>query len=298
MSHQAPSTEHTARLLNQYADFGAGDADAYATGPERTSVMAILSLVFGIVCVPFFGVLAVLLGILAFIGIGSSKGRVGGKGLAIGGILLGLLFTGLWIGVGLFGLQISRFYQSGAQRTQIIFEAIEAGDYTAAAAEIGTRARNLTPADFDAFRDRYREAYGAFVDAPSDWSTIAESWGDATQQLQNNQGQAQIGGNSGNQGGLPLAVNFENGSTLVIYEFAGADSLSEAPDPSDLIIILPDATLISLMRGVLDAGAPMPALDAPPESESMDESADDGASNAEPDSESGPEPGAEENGEG
>jgi len=279
-----PTQTHRARLLNQYADFGAGDADAYSAGPERTSVMAILSLVLGVVCVPGFGVLAVLLAVLAFLGIGASKGRVGGKGLAIAGLLLGLLFTGVWIGAGWFGWTMWGFYKSGAARAQTIFAAIEAQDYTAAASEIGPRAQNLTPEQFDEFRTAYRDALGAFVDVPIELTPMSEAWQGASERLNNaSGGTAQVNANSGGQGGLPLAVNFDSGPTLVIYEFAGASSMTEAPDPTDLIVILPDGSTLSLMVGLASPNT----AEGDAESESESEGADDADEAEGPESEPG-----------
>ncbi len=74
--------------------------DEIALEPRRTSVMAILSLVCGLVCVvPGIGVLATIFGITSLVGINRSRGRVGGTGLAITGIVLGLLFSMIWIGI-------------------------------------------------------------------------------------------------------------------------------------------------------------------------------------------------------
>ena len=80
-----------------YAESTAG-ADVFPEA-ERTSVMAILSLVCSLICcIPGLGILGSLLGVFALIGIGGSRGRVGGKGLAISGIIIGILMTVIWIG--------------------------------------------------------------------------------------------------------------------------------------------------------------------------------------------------------
>ena len=83
----------------------------YSLPPQRkTSGAAIASLVFGILgCVPFItGLLAVILGI---VGIGKTKDpRYSGRGLAIAGLILGLLSIVLW---GIFGGGAYAFYAYG-----------------------------------------------------------------------------------------------------------------------------------------------------------------------------------------
>ena len=71
-----------------------------APAPRKSNGAAIASLILGILgCVPFItGLLAVILGIVG-IKVGGDPQR-GGRGMAIAGLLLGILSLGLW---GLFG---------------------------------------------------------------------------------------------------------------------------------------------------------------------------------------------------
>jgi hypothetical protein len=70
-------------------------------GPRRTSGKAIASLVLGIasfLCTIFTGIPAIVLGILGLVEISRSRGRLGGQGLAIGGIVtggLGMVVSGI-----------------------------------------------------------------------------------------------------------------------------------------------------------------------------------------------------------
>ncbi|MCH8165764.1 MAG: DUF4190 domain-containing protein [Planctomycetes bacterium] len=73
------------------------------SGPTKTSVMAIASLVLGVLgfCTGGLGgLIGVILGILALVSINKSAGRLGGQGLAIGGIVVsGVgLIAGLIVG--------------------------------------------------------------------------------------------------------------------------------------------------------------------------------------------------------
>ncbi len=61
------------------------------SGPTKTSAMAILSLVLGVLGFCTFGLgglIGVILGIVALVSINKSAGRLGGQGLAIGGIVV------------------------------------------------------------------------------------------------------------------------------------------------------------------------------------------------------------------
>lgn len=70
---------------------------------EGTCGSAIAALVLGILgiplsCVPF-GLLAIFLGIYAHGKIEESHGRLGGRGMATAGIVLGVISSGLWLAV-------------------------------------------------------------------------------------------------------------------------------------------------------------------------------------------------------
>src|SRR5689334_20533062 len=72
-------------------------APAPSRGPLRTSGWAIASLVLALIgAFTVLGtVVAVLCGLVALVSVGRSGGRLAGAGLAVFGIILGTLFTGL-----------------------------------------------------------------------------------------------------------------------------------------------------------------------------------------------------------
>jgi hypothetical protein len=108
--------------------------------PRKSNGAAIGSLICGILgCIPFItGILAVVLGI---VGIKKTKDpQVGGKGLAIAGIILGLLSIGTWA---LFGGTIFALFKgTEAQRefARSFVQDIAAGNVEAAVAKTDTTA--------------------------------------------------------------------------------------------------------------------------------------------------------------
>ena len=84
----------------QYPPGMPGQPYGAAPAPQKSNGPAIASLVCGILgCVPFITSLAAV--VLGIVGIKKTKDpRVGGKGLAIAGLILGVLGLGMW---GLFG---------------------------------------------------------------------------------------------------------------------------------------------------------------------------------------------------
>jgi hypothetical protein len=85
-------------------------------GPRKANGAAIASLILGILgCIPFItGILAVILGVVG-IKVGNDPQR-GGKGMAVVGLLLGILSLGLW---SLFGGSIYYFLQGTSQQREL-----------------------------------------------------------------------------------------------------------------------------------------------------------------------------------
>ena len=98
---------------------------------ERTSIMAILSMIFGVggCCLGITSVPAILLGVFSLVGISKSRGRVGGTGFGIAGILIGLLTLALWggfLGAVSYGVGWMEKNASGPT-TQILLDIDHAG---------------------------------------------------------------------------------------------------------------------------------------------------------------------------
>jgi hypothetical protein len=100
--------------MSQYPNpnFSAGDFQPIQ--PPRTSGAAIASLILGILgCIPFLtGILAVILGAVGLSA--TKKPNVGGRGLAIAGLVLGLVSIVGWTGFG--GLMGWVYVETGPTR--------------------------------------------------------------------------------------------------------------------------------------------------------------------------------------
>lgn len=155
-----------------------GNEDDLYQQPQRTSGMAIASLVCSlIICCPLITVLGPIFGAIALATIGSPPQRRG-KGLAIAGIVIGLITTVLGI---VAGMQIVRVVSE-------YIEFVEAGPapalQAAAASDVnGFRSYFVTPAanasdeQVQAFFAEVQSRYGTFISATMDQQTAPPQFG-------------------------------------------------------------------------------------------------------------------------
>jgi len=192
---------------------------------QRTSVLAILSLIFGIVCVPGFGILGAIFGITALFLISNSGGRVAGKGLAAAGIVIGILMTVIWISIAVgMSTFMGKVGQALVQPADTTMKAIEARDYaTAKKILVGQTAQKITDADFEAFSKAYHDELGAYKSAPDGmWSYLTEVM-QMGQQMQRYQ-------NSGNI--IPVPMTFEKEKVIVGWQVSNNSGASPGPNGS------------------------------------------------------------------
>ncbi len=231
--------------------FSSGEYNQYSQQPmltePRTSIMAILSLVLGLLglCVPGFGLLGLLFGIVALILIGSSNGTLAGRGLSAAGIVLGLLFSVVWGALIVGGLSFaSLFSQSIVAPTTKTLQAIEARDWTTARSSLQpSTAEKVTDADFEAFREAYRQELGAFK------STPAGLWEFFLQTSEMGKTMSRFQKNPNNL--IPIPVTFEKGKAVVAMQVdpqpqptSGGGAL-ELPI-ANLQIMFEDGTVVTL----------------------------------------------------
>lgn len=204
-------------------------------GPERTSALAVTSLIMSLICcIPGLGVLGAGLGVGALIGIGGSRGRVGGKGLAIAGIIVGILVSVAWVG------GYVAFQKSVGQllsNTGTIVGSLDSGDYASFRGTTASPASDLSDADYAAFVAEYQAQLGGYAGVPDSVFEWIEDFSDPAI------GQAMQGAMPA-QNAIPMTVDFDNATTVV---FLIADQQTGDPfNPVDMIYLLPDGSMLQL----------------------------------------------------
>jgi hypothetical protein len=257
-----------------------------AVVPERTSVLAVLSLILGIVCVPFFGIIAVFFGVMALFGIKASRGRVSGTGLAVTGIVLGIVFSLLWGGcVGMVGFGGNMMIKQVAPAVGTIITSAQAGDIDAVKSGLSSSsASRVTPEGLEAFRSAVESELGAYKGAPDSLGELIEQWGELFGAM-GSSGNSNPMGNYSNA--MPIPFEFEKGWALVIVpvdQTAGPSSAGVIPVQNVIILTPSGGEIVLVPYGTtLPAPTPVPPADPtlpPPE-----------APDASPDNEPGTESG-------
>lgn len=234
------------------ADFNEHYAES---GPPRTSVLAILSLVLSLICfIPGLSAIGSLLGVFALLGISASKGRVKGTGLAISGIAIGIVVSLLWF-VAAYAMQkgLSQYTAFG----QVITD-VDSGSYDAARGLLTKETRVLADdATLETFKNAYEAEAGKLVGWPKGITGVFSSFAEL--------------GQSGNQpdasklpyaNAMPLPGKFSNGARLVWVILDQQGQLNDAgtlPAIINVAIESDDGTLIWLVDpDVQRAGASAP----------------------------------------
>jgi hypothetical protein len=193
---------------------------------QRTSVMAILSLVFALICfIPGLAVLGALFGIASLVAISRSGERLTGRGLAIAGLIISMIVLAVWVGG---GIGISKFWGFFHQNFVIPYNqtmtAIESGDNTGARKNLSAQAaQRITDADLDAFRAQYQAELGHFQGVPDTPMSFFQGYTDLGQQMQQFQGRNDA---------FPMPGKFDNGMSLVVFQF---DPQGPAPSSSKMM---------------------------------------------------------------
>jgi len=184
----------------------------YDVPPEaaRTSVMAILSLICSLICiVPGLALLGVILAIAALSSIASARGRLGGKGLAISGLVIGVIVLALqvaaYVGWKKFNSMVGKQFIAPVSA---VMTSIDQKDYTKARTLMNSSAANaVTDAEFDAFRDAYQGKLGTYQNMPSTLMEMIGAYPKVGPLMQ---------GKSGGQPGLiPMPATFAKGMGVV-----------------------------------------------------------------------------------
>lgn len=213
---------------NPYAQFGQqggqfGHED-FEPMPSRTSIMAVMSLVLGIIaaipgvcCIPGPGAIAVILGGVSALLIGRSMGRLTGMGLAITGIVLGLLTSVFSIFVLIGASSINR--EVGAQffkPVAVTLQRLETGDHTTFRGALTPAANaKVTDEQIVDFVARYKAELGSFNSAPEDIIGVVRGFMKLAQAQ--NQANQKLG--SPGQNFIPIPAEFSKGNAMVLVLF-------------------------------------------------------------------------------
>jgi hypothetical protein len=205
--------------------------------PAKTSGLAVTSLVCSlIVCCPLVTIFGPLLGVIAVATIGSNPARKG-KGLALAGILIGLITTGVWVG----GIVVGKkaIWDPMMEGPAVELRAAFDGDYDTFRAGMMGGANTATDEEIEAFVTELRDRYGNFVSMSFDMTGNQQSQTFATVQT------------------MPYIVVFENNTLNASIDYAGADPATQQFGAVfDNIVIHDDG-------GQPDVSLPAPAAGGP-----------------------------------
>lgn len=244
---------------HEYDGVDAVDADL-ALAPQRTSVLAILSLICAVICIiPGAGLLAIIFGVSALVGINASRGRVGGTGLAVSGLVLGLVVTLLWGAVTFGAFQVLNMFGTYlTQPTSQAMTALEAGDFQKARSMLDPKiAARLTEDDLKRFRAAYQAEMGAFKSIPEGWDIFA-AYGQLGPIMSKVQGQQQA------RNAIPLPASFEKGTAVLLLEIDQKATPRQGPPKPGELIPVRNITLFLPSGAVVDLLTSTPAPAAPP----------------------------------
>lgn len=201
---------------NPYATFGAPGGAAgemFEPAQRRTSVLAILSLIAGLLCfIPGAGALATIFGGAAVIFISQSRGRLGGLGLAITGIVLGLVFTlvQILIVVGASNA-LNVFTGRIIGPADAMVKSALTGDHTGGRTLLTKRASDgITNAQLDDFAQRVTAELGAYQGTPKSILEFFAGYGEVGPLLQPFQG--------GQNEFIPFPAKFDKGTALIVLQ--------------------------------------------------------------------------------
>jgi len=180
-----------------YIDGGGYLDDDGPVSASRTSVLAVSSLATSLLCcIPFLGVISIVLGASSLLLIGRSNGRLTGRGAAIAGLIVGIMTAVIWGAVGAGVLQAQRFYVTQmVPPAETVFGSVATRDVASLRTTLNHDATNdLNDARIEAFMAAYEREFGGYVGIATDWDTLIDSF-------------VQTFSNSQNQGGGNVQIN-------------------------------------------------------------------------------------------
>lgn len=179
--------------------------------PQRTSALAVTSFVLSLICcLPGISLVGALLGGFAIIRISQSRGALSGRGLAIAGLIVGMLITMLWIGLAIgFAKSLQQFDVFGET-----LRAVDQRDYNRVRQMLTTAsAASATDQRIEEFRAAVESEWGSYQRLPRGAGEWVNSYIQILETLSRYQQQSR----STRGDGLPIPVFFDNGLTFVLF---------------------------------------------------------------------------------
>ncbi|MCC6660022.1 MAG: DUF4190 domain-containing protein [Phycisphaerales bacterium] len=205
----------------------------------RVSTLAVASVIAALLCVPPMGLVGAALGVAALPGIGRSKGTVGGRSLALAGIVAGFLTTLLW-GSLLIGANKALGELDVYGRA---LRSIQQADYGSA-----TPVLEVAPA---AFSEEQMGAFGREVTA--EWGTLEGfprgllAFARAYTRMGEDREQARrLAKARGLASVTAIPARFDRGDTVVVLAFGQTPATSGFPRLSNLGVRARDGSMIWL----------------------------------------------------
>ena len=196
-----------------HAQFDGSSHVSMYTEPERTSICAILSLVLALLgcCTLVTAPIGLLLGVVGVIGIARSKGRVGGMGFAIAGIIISLLVSVLALAAvfGMYKVVDGLDRDVSRPMAQVLLD-IQSDDFDGARGGLVKPASDSTDAEMIAFRDAYKSTLGELISTPDSVWAYFGGWVSLLEHLQYYQGRNDM---------MPIPMQFDQGMGLVVLIF-------------------------------------------------------------------------------
>lgn len=222
----------------------------------RTSTLAISSLVFGLLCcIPGFGLVSSILGGAGLVRISASDGRLVGRGMALTGLILGLLGTFGWIGLGV-GLSQAMNQVGGMAQSIVAFQAADPS--AARAALTAAASASVTDEQLQAFRTALNNELGAFKSTPKGLA----GWLSDYSKVGTFRNSPLASGRPADF--IPLPAHFDKGLALIALHL---DPAVPPPQFANISVHLADGRAIWLIPS--DRTAPLnPGTPAPPKAES------------------------------
>ena len=246
--------------------------------PERTSLAAILGLVCSLIgcCFGVTAIIGLSLSIFGIVGISRSKGRIGGMGFAIAGVLIGILMLALW-----GAMAGGAFYAAKAMEKAVVQPVftmlgdLESGDFDSALSVLGKPAADATDEELIVFRDGYQAMLGSVVSTPTGFIDYVKRVAELGEPIAQFQGANNM---------IPIPMEFDRGQGLVLIFFDQNSGNNGVPIPIEVLIFDADGNGVSLPAGFFesasegaDAADPeLPGVDVEDFSDDSGEDADDG----------------------